>query len=36
MAADYYADSNWTKDDFCLRVAAANPNHYPFGKTGYE
>jgi hypothetical protein len=25
MAADYYADSNWTKDDFYLRVADANP-----------
>ena len=36
MALDYYKDANWTKDDFCQRVAAANPNTYPFGKTGYE
>ena len=36
MAVDYYKNSNWTTDDFCLRVAAANPNLYPSGKTGYE
>ena len=34
MAVDYY--KHWTEDDFLLNVAAANPNHYPTGKTGYE
>ena len=33
MALDYY--SLGTKDDFCLQVAAENPQ-YPTGKTGYE
>lgn len=34
MAMDYY--QHWTEDDFCQRVAAANPEYYPSGKTGYE
>ena len=34
MALDYYK-YNWL-DDFELKVAAANPDQYPFGITGYE
>ena len=34
MALDYYAYN--FLDDFELRVAAANPNLYPTGRTGYE
>jgi hypothetical protein len=34
MACDYYAYNKL--DDFVARVAAANPNHYPTGITGYE
>lgn len=34
MAVDYRKYNHL--DDFELRVAAANPEHYPTGKTGYE
>lgn len=36
----YQMALDWRKhghdDDFLLDIAAANPNHYPTGKTGYE
>jgi hypothetical protein len=34
MARDYYRYN--FLDDFELRVAAANPDDYPTGRTGYE
>lgn len=34
MQKDYYKYN--FLDDFSLKVAAANPNHYPSGATGYE
>lgn len=34
MAVDYYNHTN--DDDFEVKVAAANTNYYPTGKTGYE
>ena len=34
MQKDYYKYN--CLDDFTLKVAAANPNHYPTGCTGYE
>ena len=34
MALDYYKYNHL--DDFELKVANANPEHYPFGITGYE
>ena len=34
MAKDYYRYN--ILNDFEIRVAEANPQHYPFGKTGYE
>lgn len=34
MARDYYKYNHL--DDFELKVAAANPEYYPFGITGYE
>ena len=35
MALDYFK-YNFTESNFTQRVAAANPNHYPTGLTGYE
>ena len=35
MALDYYK-YNHKKDNFTQLIAAANPNHYPTGITGYE
>jgi hypothetical protein len=34
MALDYYKYN--FLDDFELKVAAANPNHFSSGRTGYE
>ena len=34
MAKDYYSHTN--DDDFATKLAAANIEHYPSGKTGYE
>jgi hypothetical protein len=34
MALDYYKYNHL--DDFEIKVAAANPELYPYGMTGYE